>query len=206
MIGWNIVFNIYICNLKVSFWNLWVKLKNKNMDYKFLPLSFERFNDPEYGLNSMVMENITIEKMEIKRFNALLMRTIVGMLFMGVLMWETFCLDTGRKGFLGETWYIFAFAVLLYVVVAIRASDILERIKKDKKLMGALDSEIYSDYNSKALTAGFYAAMQMGLLVYCFGDFFNLSVRMGALVIVVVAMLFSEIRRLLLYNPYKDGK
>ena len=146
----------------------------------------------------MVMENITIEKMEIKRFNALLMRTIVGMLFMGVLMWETFCLDTGRKGFLGETWYIFAFAVLLYVVVAIRASDILERIKKDKKLMGALDSEIYSDYNSKALTAG--------LLVYCFGDFFNLSVRMGALVIVVVAMLFSEIRRLLLYNPYKDGK
>ena len=68
------------------------------------------------------MENITIEKMEIKRFNALLMRTIVGMLFMGVLMWETFCLDTGRKGFLGETWYIFAFAVLLYVVVAIRAS------------------------------------------------------------------------------------
>jgi len=147
----------------------------------------------------MVMENITIEKMEIKRFNALLMRTIVGMLFMGVLMWETFCLDTGRKGFLGETWYIFA-------VVAIRASDILERIKKDKKLMGALDSEIYSDYNSKALTAGFYAAMQMGLLVYCFGDFFNLSVRMGALVIVVVAMLFSEIRRLLLYNPYKDGK
>ena len=66
------------------------------------------------------MENITIEKMEIKRFNALLMRTIVGMLFMGVLMWETFCLDTGRKGFLGETWYIFAFAVLLYVVVAIR--------------------------------------------------------------------------------------
>lgn len=119
----------------------------------------------------MVMENITIEKMEIKRFNALLMRTVVGMLFMGVLMWETFCLDTGRKGFLGETWYIFAFAVLLYVVVAIRASDILERIKKDKKLMGALDSEIYSDYNSKALTAGFYAAMQMGLLVYCFGDF-----------------------------------
>ena len=126
------------------------------------------------------MENITIEKMEIKRFNALLMRTIVGMLFMGVLMWETFCLDTGRKGFLGETWYIFAF--------------------------GALDSEIYSEYNSKGLTAGFYAAMQMGLLVYCFGDFFNLSVRMGALVIVVVAMLFSEIRRLLLYNPYKDGK
>ena len=54
------------------------------------------------------MENITIEKMEIKRFNALLMRTIVGMLFMGVLVWETFCLDTGRKGFLGETWYIFA--------------------------------------------------------------------------------------------------
>ena len=32
MIGWNIVFNIYICNLKGFFWNLWVKLKDKNMD------------------------------------------------------------------------------------------------------------------------------------------------------------------------------
>ena len=99
------------------------------------------------------------------------------MLFMGVLMWETFCLDTGRKGFLGETWYIFAFAVLLYVVVAIRASDILEGIKKDKKLMGALDSEIYSDYNSKALTAGFYAAMQMGLLVLSLIHIFQIKGR-----------------------------
>lgn len=95
---------------------------------------------------------------------------------------------------------------MLFVVVAIRAADVLERIKKDKKLMGALDSEIYSEYNSKALTAGFYAAIQMGLLVYCFGDFFNLSVRMGALIIVTVTVLISEIRRLLLYNPYKDGK
>lgn len=25
-------YNIYICNLKVSFWNLWVKLKDKNVD------------------------------------------------------------------------------------------------------------------------------------------------------------------------------
>ena len=88
------------------------------------------------------MENITIEKMEIKRFNALLMRTIVGMLFMGVLMWETFCLDTGRKGFLGETWYIFAFAVLLYVVVAIRASDILERI------VGIFTGKIHTNLSS----------------------------------------------------------
>jgi len=32
MIAWNIVFNNYFCNLKVSFWNLWVKLEDKNMD------------------------------------------------------------------------------------------------------------------------------------------------------------------------------
>ena len=146
------------------------------------------------------MENFTIEKMEIKRFNALLVRTIASALLLGVLIWETFCLDTSSKGFIGGIWYIFVFAVLLFVVVAIRAADVLERIKKDKKLMGA------SEYNSKALTAGFYAAIQMGLLVYCFGDFFNLSVRMGALIIVTVTVLISEIRRLLLYNPYKDGK
>ena len=152
------------------------------------------------------MENITIEKMEIKRFNALLMRVIAGLLVIGGVMWETYCLDTGKKIFYGSLWYTLGFTLLLFVVIAIRTSDILERIKKDKKLMGALDSEIYSVYNYKALSAGFYAAMQMGVLVYCFGDFFNLSVRMGALVIVVVAMLFSEIRRLLLYNPYKDGK
>ena len=147
------------------------------------------------------MENFTIEKMEIKRFNALLVRTIASALLLGVLIWETFCLDTSSKGFIGGIWYI-----LLFVVAAIRAADVLERIKKDKKLMGALDSEIYSEYNFKALTAGFYAAIQMGLLVYCFGDFFNLSVRMGALIIVTVTVLISEIRRLLLYNPYKDGK
>lgn len=29
---------------------------------------------------------------------------------------------------------------------------------------------------------------------------------MGALIIVTVTVLISEIRRLLLYNPYKDGK
>ena len=88
------------------------------------------------------MENFTIEKMEIKRFNALLVRTIASALLLGVLIWETFCLDTSSKGF----------------------------------------------------------------IVYCFGDFFNLSVRMGALIIVTVTVLISEIRRLLLYNPYKDGK
>ena len=32
MIGWNIVFNIYICNLKVYFWNILVKIKYKNVD------------------------------------------------------------------------------------------------------------------------------------------------------------------------------
>ena len=101
------------------------------------------------------MENFTIEKMEIKRFNALLVRTIASALLLGVLIWETFCLDTSSKGFIGGIWYIFVFAVLLFVVVAIRAADVLERIKKDKKLMGALDSEIYSEYNSKALTAGY---------------------------------------------------
>lgn len=43
------------------------------------------------------MENITIEKMEIKRFNALLMRVIAGLLVIGGVMWETYCLDTGKK-------------------------------------------------------------------------------------------------------------
>ena len=81
----------------------------------------------------MVMEKITIEKMEIKRFNALLVRTIASALLLGVLIWETFCLDTSSKGFIGGIWYIFVYAVLLFDVVAIRAADVLERIKKDKK-------------------------------------------------------------------------
>ena len=63
------------------------------------------------------MENFTIEKMEIKRFNALLVRTIASALLLGVLIWETFCLDTSSKGFIGGIWYIFVFAVLLFVVV-----------------------------------------------------------------------------------------
>ena len=33
MIGWNIVFNIYICNLKVSFWNLKIRIWIKFYGY-----------------------------------------------------------------------------------------------------------------------------------------------------------------------------
>lgn len=39
------------------------------------------------------MENVTIEKMEVKRFYALLIRTIVGVLLMAMAIWGVFCLD-----------------------------------------------------------------------------------------------------------------
>ncbi len=67
-----------------------------------------------------------------------LMQRLSGMLFMGVLMWGTFCLDTGRKGFFEETYAIFAFAVFAVCRCSDKTSDILERIKKDKEINGSI--------------------------------------------------------------------
>lgn len=149
------------------------------------------------------MGNVTIEKMEIKRFNALLLRTIVGLLFMGGVIWSSFSFDIGRDELLSMWCIPFN---LLYVVVAWRASTVLEKIKKDKRMAGALDSEIYSDYNHKALATGFYAAIVASLLVYCFGGWLHISLHTATLLIITIALFSSEIRKLLLYNPYKDGK
>lgn len=149
------------------------------------------------------MENLTIEKMEIKRFNALLVRTIAGMLLFGVLVWSTYLLDTDGGNSLG-LWLVFS--NLLFMVVAWRASTILEKIKKDKKLHGALDNDIYSDYNHKAIATGFYATLISGLLLFFIGGLLDIPMRTACVIILFTTLFASEIRRLLLYNPYKDGK
>lgn len=145
------------------------------------------------------MENDIIEKMETKRFYALLIRTIVGALFMAGIIWTVFSLDNDiYNRFLGTWFFIFH---TLFVVVAWRASSILQKIKANRKLAGALDSEIYSVYNYKALSTGFYAAIISGMFLFFFGELFNLSIRVGCLIVIAITFFSAEIRRLILYKP-----
>ena len=61
------------------------------------------------------MENFTIEKMEIKRFNALLVRTIASTLLLGWIAWWIYCIDNNES-----TWgmsYFNAFVLLIYAAV-----------------------------------------------------------------------------------------
>ena len=145
------------------------------------------------------MENFTIEKMEIKRFNALLVRTIASTLLLGWIAWWIYCIDNNES-----TWgmsYFNAFVLLIYAAVAWKTSATLEKIKNDKRLAEALDGEIYSVYNYKSLATGFYAALIAGVIVFTFGDCLNLSVHIASLIIIVIAGLSSQIRKLILYKP-----
>ena len=137
------------------------------------------------------MENFTIEKMEIKRFNALLVRTIASTLLLGWIAWWIYCIDNNES-----TWgmsYFNAFVLLIYAAVAWKTSATLEKIKNDKRLAEALDGEIYSVYNYKSLIAG--------VIVFTFGDCLNLSVHIASLIIIFIAGLSSQIRKLILYKP-----
>ena len=77
----------------------------------------------------------------------------------------------------------------------------LHLIKNDKRLAEALDGEIYSVYNYKSLATGFYAALIAGVIVFTFGDCLNLSVHIASLIIIFIAGLSSQIRKLILYKP-----
>ncbi len=145
------------------------------------------------------MENITIEKMEIKRFNTLLVRTITSTLLMGWLAWWVYCIDNNENTRIMG--YINIFMVLISGVITWKTSAVLEKIKNDKRLAEALDGEIYSVYNYKSLATGFYAALISGVVVFTIGDYLNFSVHTGALIIVFVAGLSSQIRKLILYKP-----
>ena len=73
------------------------------------------------------MENFTIEKMEIKRFNALLVRTIASTLLLGWIAWWIYCIDNNES-----TWgmsYFNAFVLLIYAAVAWKTSATLEKIR-----------------------------------------------------------------------------
>ena len=72
---------------------------------------------------------------------------------------------------------------------------------KEEKLAEALDGEIYSVYNYKSLATGFYAALISGGFIFMFGEYLNFSVHTGALIIVFIAGLSSQIRKLILYKP-----
>ena len=121
----------------------------------------------------MVMENFTIEKMEIKRFNALLVRTIASTLLLGWIAWWIYCIDNNES-----TWgmsYFNAFVLLIYAAVAWKTSATLEKIKNDKRLAEALDGEIFGygilcSFDSWSHSLYFWRLFE-SFGTYCFSDY-----------------------------------
>lgn len=153
----------------------------------------------------IIMEELSIEKMEMKRYRALWIRTIASTLLMICLVWVVYFEDNGDR--LSPIMnYIYMGVILVSCVITWVTANVFEKIQKDKRLTAALDSEIYKEYKYKSLATGFYATLAAGLLVFIFGNMLNLTVHTASLIIIFIAQTASQIQRLILYNPYKDGK
>ena len=97
-------------------------------------------------------EKVSIEEMERKRFYVLLIKTIVVLLWSIVLVCKWWVFGFGESNKIIS--YSFIGGTLLFVVITWWASSVLEKIKKDKKIGQALESELYTLYNYKAVETG----------------------------------------------------
>lgn len=156
--------------------------------------------DSKNGLILIIMEELSIEKMEMKRYRALWIRTIASTLLMICLVWMVYCDDNGDK-ISPIMNYIYVGVNLVFCVIIWVTAKVFEKIQKDKRLTAALDSEIYKEYKYKSLATGFYAALAGGLLVFIFGEWLNLTVYTASLIIIFIAETASQIRKLILYKP-----
>lgn len=144
-------------------------------------------------------EKVSIEEMERKRFYVLLIKTIVVLLWSIVLVCKWWVFGFGESNKIIS--YSFIGGTLLFVVITWWVSSVLEKIKKDKKIEQALESELYTFYNYKAVETGFYAALISGVIVFCVGLATDIPASLAAFLVAVSAGIASDIRRLILYRP-----
>lgn len=144
-------------------------------------------------------EKVSIEEMERKRFYVLLIKTIVVLLWSIVLVCKWWVFGFGESNKIIS--YSFIGGTLLFVVITWWVSSVLEKIKKDKKIEQALESELYTLYNYKAVETGFYAALISGVIVFCVGLATDIPASLAAFLVSVSAGIASDIRRLILYRP-----
>lgn len=163
------------------------------------PISDKTF-DFKNELILIIMEELSIEKMEMKRYRALWIRTIASVIMMSWITWFVYTIDkTG--GITRIISFINIGVIAIDIPIMWITSNVFEKIQKDKRLAAALDSEIYTEYKYKSLATGFYAALAAGLLVFIFGGWLNLTVRTASMIIIFIAGTAMEVQRLILYKP-----
>lgn len=146
------------------------------------------------------MKELSIEKMEMKRYRALWIRTIASVIMMSWITWFVYTIDkTG--GITRIISFINIGVIAIDIPIMWITSNVFEKIQKDKRLAAALDSEIYKEYKYKSLATGFYAALAAGLLVFIFGNMLNLTVHTASMIIIFIAGTAMEVQRLILYKP-----
>lgn len=91
------------------------------------------------------MKELSIEKMEVKRYRALWIRTIASTLLMICLVWVVYYEDNGDR-ISPMMNYIYMGVILVSCVTTWVTANVFEKIQKDKRLTAALDSEIYTEY------------------------------------------------------------
>ena len=142
------------------------------------------------------METNLIEKMEKKRFYALLMRTISGVIMFGIAI--VMSLTSSSPNLVLKFYILFT---LVYIVVNWRTCTVLEKIQKDKRLANALNSEMYASYKYRSMATGLYSTITCVFLIFCLDGLFVISIQSYCMIILFVAVFAVQVHQLILYKP-----
>lgn len=145
------------------------------------------------------MKNSKFEQAETERFNAFFIRAISFALFFLCLILIQF------SHYYSNTTAIILAALtglmtLLFIYASSQVYKIYQKIKKDPELKQALLNEMYINFDYRAIAVGFYSTLVLAVLLFLANYFIELSPKVISMVIIYVAVLTTETRRLFLYK------
>lgn len=145
------------------------------------------------------MKNSKFEQAETERFNAFFIRAISFALFFLCLILIQF------SHYYSNTTAIILAALtglmtLLFIYASSQVYKIHQKIKKDPELKQALLNEMYINFDYRAIAIGFYSTLVLAVLLFLANYFIELSPKVISMVIIYVAVLTTETRRLFLYK------
>lgn len=154
----------------------------------------------------MIMEeNVNIEKMERKRFYALLIKTVAALLWTVFFIWQWWVIDFSVSTVDEIFFYCFLAVGVLFIGTVWWSASVLRKIKKDKRLQQALDTELYTLYEHKAIATGFCTALIVGMFLFSVSLVIDIPASLAAFFVAAAAGFASEIRRLILYWHKRKG-
>lgn len=143
------------------------------------------------------MENSTVEKVEIERFNSLLLRTIsFAIMYPGVFLIR-----------LLPSSHIIAFIILavlflIYIYAFIRGFYFSRKIKNDPVLKQALTNEMYRSFDSKALITGYVSTLFLIVILYILNEFYiEIPINIALPALLYVGIVAPDLHKVFLYKP-----